>query len=86
MAVEILKTLDDPGVKLEAIAIENVPAWEQYPETPAAFRTPTANRGWTMQVIKILTSHHGTSHACRMIVIFLEPGERTRELEGSPSS
>ena len=69
MAVEILKTLDDPDIKLKATAIKNVPAWEQDLEIPAA----------CMQVIKILTSHHGAAHARRRIVIFLEPGELTCE-------
>ena len=47
MAVEIRKTLGDLGTILKAIAIENVPAWEQDPEIPAACRAAAAKRGWT---------------------------------------
>ena len=80
MAVEIIKTLDDPDIKLEAIAIENVPAWEQDSEIPAAYKEAAAKHDWTMQIIKVLTSHHGAAHARRRIIIVLEPGDRTREL------
>ena len=80
MAIEILKTLDNPNVNLEAIVIENVPAWTQDPEIPAACEAAAAKRGWTMQIIKILASHHGVPHARRRIAIFLEPGERARNL------
>ena len=72
MAVEILKTLDDPDIKLKAIAIENVPDWEQDPEIPAVCRLATAKRGSTIQVLKVLTSHHGAAHARRRIIIFLD--------------
>ena len=58
MAVEILKTLDDLDVKLEATVIENVPAWAQDPDIPGAREAATAKHGWEMQIIKVLTSHH----------------------------
>ena len=78
--VEILKTLDDPDVQLRAIAIENVLVWYLDPAIPAACRKAAAKRGWTMQVIKVLTSHHGAAHARKRIIIYLEPEELTCEL------
>ena len=33
-----------------------------------------------MQIIKVMTSHHGVAHARRRIVIFMEPKSRTRDL------
>ena len=80
MAVEILKTLDDPDIKFEAISIENALAWEQDSEIPTACKAVAAKHGWAVQIIKILTSYHGAAHARRRIIIFLEPGDRTREL------
>ena len=80
MAVEILKTLDDPDIQLRAIAIENVPAWYLDPAIPAACRKAAAKRGWTMQVIRVLTSHHGAAHARKRIIIYLEPEELASEL------
>ena len=71
MAVEILKTLDDPGIKLKAIAIENVPAWEQDPEIPVACRAAAAKRDWAIQVLKVLTLHHEAAHARRRIIFLL---------------
>ena len=80
MAVEILKTLEDPDINLGAIVIGNVPARAHDPDFPAACEAAAAKHGWTMQVVKILTSHHGVPHARRRIAIFLEPGDRTRNL------
>ena len=58
MAVHILKTLGDPHINLDAIAIENVSAWALDPEIPAACKAVAATRGWSVQIVKILTSHH----------------------------
>ena len=78
--VEILKTLDDPGIRPKAIAVENVPAWSLGPVIPAACRKAAAKRGWTMQIIKVLTSEHGAPHARRRIIIYFEPEETTSKL------
>ena len=43
MAARVLETIDDPQINLDAIAIENVPAWALYPEIPA-------KRGWSVQI------------------------------------
>ena len=56
MAVEVLRMLDDPDVKLEAIAIENAPAWAQDTEIPAVCEAAAAKHGWAMPIIKVLTS------------------------------
>ena len=80
MAVEILRVLDDPDIDLDAIAIENVPAWAMDPEIPAACKAAAAKRGWFMQIIKILTTFHGAAYARRRIVIFFEPEGRTRDM------
>ena len=80
MAVEILKTLDDPDIRLKAIAVEKVPAWSLDPEIPAACRKASARRGWAMHIINILASEHGAPHARRRIIIYFEPKELTSEL------
>ena len=58
MTVELLKTLDGPDIQLKAIAVENVPAWGLDPVIPAACCKAAAKHGWTMQIIKVLTSEH----------------------------
>ena len=79
-AVRILKTLDDPHINLGDIATENAPAWALGPEIPPACRAAAAKRGWSVQTIKVLISHHGAPRAGRRIVFFMESASRTRDL------
>ena len=80
IAIDILRTLEDPDIDLDATDIENVPAWALDPKIPAACKAAATERGWSMQIIKILTSHHGATHARKRILIFMEPESRTRDL------
>ena len=57
LAYEALKILGDPGVNLDIIVAEHVTSWANDPKVPGARRKLAARHGYSMQIVRIFTSH-----------------------------
>ena len=79
-AYETLKILDDPDVNPDMMITENVTSWANDPKVPDACRRLGAKHGYSMQVIRILTSHFGTPNVRRRILVVWEPKAWTQDL------
>ena len=73
LAHEALKILGNPDVNPDMMVAETVASWANDPKVPGACRRLGAKHGYSMQVIRILTSHYGTPNVRRRVLVIWEP-------------